>query len=265
MFGPALFFAVLLLSSLGTPAAGQTIRGRVLDATSGEIVPAAAVTVLGPDERPAGRTHTGRDGSFVLPLRGSGAYRLRAERTGYQPTLSQVLEVGARETLEVELRLSAEPLKVEPLTVTGRRTPPRVPALEMNGFYRREQQGSGHHLRREDLERQSNTNLAQVLDRIPGTYVYRDKHGRQYLSFSRAQSVGTFSRAQRKQTDICLPKIYLDGSLITYVLEGPTINDFVQPEQVEAIELYRSASEVPIEYNSNAACGVILLWTRTRS
>jgi hypothetical protein len=32
---------------------------------------------------------------------------------------------------------------------------------------------------------------------------------------------------------------------------------------LDAVEVYRSAAEVPVEYGgSNAGCGVILLWSR---
>ena len=100
--------------------------------------------------------------------------------------------------------------------------------------------------------------------RPSGTDALARLGGQGHLSFSRAQTVGTLNRAQRGQKDICLPNVYLDGSSVAYVVDGPTINDFVQPERLEAVEIYRSASEIPVEYNSNAACGVILLWTRAR-
>jgi outer membrane receptor for ferrienterochelin and colicin len=41
------------------------------------------------------------------------------------------------------------------------------------------------------------------------------------------------------------------------------INSVVDPDQVEAIEVFRGPSEIPAQYNdNNSQCGVILIWTR---
>ncbi len=38
----------------------------------------------------------------------------------------------------------------------------------------------------------------------------------------------------------------------------------IHPIDIEAIEVYRTPAEIPAQYNTggNAACGVILIWTR---
>ncbi|RMH14199.1 MAG: hypothetical protein D6701_11515, partial [Gemmatimonadetes bacterium] len=39
--------------------------------------------------------------------------------------------------------------------------------------------------------------------------------------------------------------------------------DLIRPEDIEAIEVYRGASEVPAEFGgSDAGCGAIVIWTR---
>ena len=68
----------------------------------------------------------------------------------------------------------------------------------------------------------------------------------------------------------CFMAVYLDGALFW----SPDMGDFAQPPDLskfnpldlEAVEVYRSAAELPIEYGgTNAACGVVLLWTRIGS
>lgn len=253
----------LLLATSGAPLAAQVIQGRVVDAASSQGVAEAVVTAIGPNQRPVERVRTGADGTFVIRLRAPGAYQLQGERVGYRPTRSGALEVEVRQTVDVVINLSAEPLTIEALRVTGRRQPPKSPALENHGFYRREAAGFGEFLRREDIERYPNQNIAQVLDRVPGTRLHVDRRGRQQISFARAQTAGTISRAQRGDTGPCLPKVYINGLRLAYG-PGMDINDVVNPEQVEAVELYRSPSETPQEFNdSDAACGVIAIWTRT--
>jgi hypothetical protein len=60
----------------------------------------------------------------------------------------------------------------------------------------------------------------------------------------------------------CLPMVYLDGMK----LGRGNINDVVLPEDLLGVEAYMSAARVPAQYGgSDAACGVILLWTRMKS
>ena len=42
------------------------------------------------------------------------------------------------------------------------------------------------------------------------------------------------------------------------------VNSYISPEEVEAVEVYTGASELPAQFNAtayNARCGVILIWT----
>jgi hypothetical protein len=236
-----------LLGILAAPLAAQVVRGKVLDAASGEPVAQAEVTAATLGGRGAGRARSAADGTFTLELRAPGTFRLRAERTGYRPTTTDSVAVDVRETLEVELRLSATAVGIEPLRVTARVAPPHRRSLELNGVYDRARDGFGRRLFREDIERQSNMSLGQVLARVNGT--------------NRVQS-GPFEYILFGRSAHCLPNLYVDGSRMAY--GGRTdINSVVTPGQIEAVELYSSAASVPLQYGgSNAACGVILIWTR---
>lgn len=276
--------ALLPLLAIATPTSAQVVRGKVLDAATGDPVPQAEVTASTVEGRGAGRARAGADGTFTLDLRAAGTIRLRAQRSGYRPTLTDALPVDARETLEVELRLSATAVAIEPLRVTARVAPPRRRSLEMAGVYDRERAGFGRRLFREDLERQSNLNLGQILGRVQGTT--RVQHGPfEYIYFSRSMQTGTQMPSpgpgrvapgpatllqprssvsgQQNPGQYCLPLLFIDGTRAAY---GPRndINSLVRPEQIEAVEFYSSAANIPVQYNtSGSACGVILIWTRS--
>ena len=88
----------------------------------------------------------------------------------------------------------------------------------------------------------------------------------------------------------CHPRVYVDGLIVilgdarvrgtdiygfpeqpTEVRADPAdrpeiaLDDFVMPQDVEAIEVYRRASEVPAHFGGMSTatqCGVIAIWTR---
>jgi outer membrane receptor for Fe3+-dicitrate len=247
-----------LAAALAAPLSAQTIRGRVVDARTGEAVAEASIAAVTREGRGAGQARTGADGKFTLPLRAAGEMRLRVERTGYRATLSDTRLVAARETLDVDVSISTAPLTLAPLRVNARVAPLRRRSLEMSGVYDRERAGFGQRLFREDLDRQSNMNLGQVLARVNGTT--RMQNGPfEYIVFSRSMPNGTREKAAGRY---CLPTLFIDGTLAAYG-GSADINSLVTPGQIEAVELYSSAANIPLQYNGpNSGCGVILIWTR---
>ncbi|MFL5385974.1 MAG: carboxypeptidase regulatory-like domain-containing protein [Longimicrobiaceae bacterium] len=267
---PLLRLLPLAASLLATPLPAQILRGKVLDAATGAGVPAVAVRALTPEGRDVGHDRTGADGTFSFQLRVPATVRIEAQRTGYRPTMTGELPVGLRETVDVEVRLSAAAIAIEPLRVTARVQPPRRRSLELSGFYERERRGIGEYLRREDIERRSNMNLAHVLSRVPGAailysgtreYIYFPRNGGPGLG--RTRSTGGRAPARwGPPANSCLPRLFLDGVRVTYDVDND-INAIVDPVAVEAIEVFRGPSEIPVEYNdNNSRCGVILVWTR---
>lgn len=257
---PRMLAGLILVVLLAAPLAAhaQAVEGRLVDDGTGEAVAQGRVALMRADGRVVGRARTEEDGTFRIAAAAAGVYRIRGERAGYAPSASGIFDLAAGEVVEVDLRLSAAPLQVEPLTITARRLPPRVAVLEQRGFYRRETRGLGRFVRRDQIERQANINLGQVLDRVSGVQIEHDRFGKQYIYFPRAQ-------ASRVHEGLCLPVLYVDGLRMEYSTGdlGLDINASVTPESVEALEVYRGVSEIPAEFNNGeAACGAIVIWTR---
>jgi hypothetical protein len=56
----------------------------------------------------------------------------------------------------------------------------------------------------------------------------------------------------------CAVQLYVDG----HYYPGGRVDDF-RPVEVEGIEIYRSASEIPAAFRGrDSMCGVIAIWTR---
>ncbi|HEX8455318.1 MAG TPA: TonB-dependent receptor [Longimicrobium sp.] len=251
-----LAFSALLLM-LATPAAAQVLSGRVLDAADGQPVPQARITVVNAEGRTVARTTSAENGTFSMHIRVTDPVRLRAERTGYSATVTQPVQVGILETLQVDVRMAVQALSVEPLTVVGRIQPKRRASLELSGFYDREARGLGRFLRREEIERYANADIAQVVDRMPGT----TRIGYNIV-LDRSSMVGSIYRSQtRGSVSQCLPQVYLDGNRVAYDRSG--LAGMALPEHLEAVEVFSGSSQIPLQYSgSDSACGVILLWTR---
>jgi hypothetical protein len=111
--------AALVILFIPIPAAGQVLRGRVIDAESGAVVPLARVVVTGTGQRTR-RTVTAADGRFLVRLRRGGSFRVQVARAGYAETRTRALAVGPRDTVDVDVRVSAVALRLDPVTVTAR-------------------------------------------------------------------------------------------------------------------------------------------------
>lgn len=230
------------------PLAAQVIRGTVRDAAGNQPVPEAQVQALDARDRVVARARSGADGWFEIEIEEPGEYRLRAQRVGYQPTTSGPIAVEWAEVVDVDLRVSNAPLAVEAITVNARRAPPRVPALDRNGFYDRQRVGLGRFVSRTDIERAMPRELSDVLRRLPGIRVIPGRFGKNYVAMTRGGGA-------------CAPKVFLDGAPMQGT--GP-IDDLIEPLHVEAVEVYRGASEIPAQFGgATSACGVIVIWTRT--
>jgi hypothetical protein len=63
----------------------------------------------------------------------------------------------------------------------------------------------------------------------------------------------------------CPVQIFVDGMLATRSTGGGdvTVDDLAQPQDVEAIEIFKGLASVPAEFlNRQSRCGVIAIWTK---
>ncbi|HEX6306764.1 MAG TPA: carboxypeptidase regulatory-like domain-containing protein [Longimicrobiales bacterium] len=92
--GRTALFALLLLGIASRPLHAQVVVGRLIDTSANRPIAAAFVQLLdSAGVRRAGAL-TDSAGQFTLRANAPGAYRLRAERLGYEPVTSPVLQLG---------------------------------------------------------------------------------------------------------------------------------------------------------------------------
>jgi Carboxypeptidase regulatory-like domain len=237
----AVGLAAALAGLLPGPQAafGQAaLRGRVVDSETGVAIAKAAVRIAGDS------THytTDSTGRFeARDLRG-GTVEVTLEAPGYA---KKDLRVAVPLTGGVELTFALDftGFKLPEIVVAGRveQLAPRY-----TNFEQRRQRGMGAFLRWDDLLKKGSNSVGDALRTVRGVKIQCDQR--------------TFEcSAAMARSPTCHPTWWVDGVQVHSFDENTPVRD------VYGIEIYRGPGEVPGEFGgSDAACGVIALWTKSR-
>ena len=259
---PRFMLPALALGTLAAGAAAQkapkplpVMRGAIQD-TLGQAIEGAQVEIIGLDR--------------VATTPGSGAYRFDgikpgkywviARRIGYQP-LKAALTFVPGDDRQIVFQLVPLPYNLPEVKVRAENK--KWERQYRDFVWRSRSSQRGHFLTRDDIEHSHTTFLGDAVRRyLPFvsseaffTPFYPDPFarvgGREGMGW--ASSRASFDRA-------CSPAVSLNGVPPT---SGWAVNDF-RPDDVEAVEVYRSGSHVPIEFLNygGAPCGLVVVWTR---
>lgn len=247
--------SVLLLANVFATAfpaaesAAQAIRGRLVDDSTGIAVPGAIISLLDASGGLLAATHSDSGGEFQLSPRGEGRYRLRARVVGYMDATTELIELGAADSIEVRFVVSRDVVLLEPIEVTAK-SRPLISGMSMAGYHERRAKGLGYALTREDIDKRHARAVSDLLRMVPGVRV-DGRFGDTHVSIPGA--------GQRMRSE-CPVKVLVDGIEFRW---GSTTIDDISTHDIEAIEVFRNLAELPPEMGGNDAdCGVIAIWTR---
>lgn len=229
-------FVLSLVTALVTPGGGAaaqegtaSIVGRLVDRQSRTPIGGATVVLVGT----GATTSSDSAGRFRYTGLVPGAHQLEVRAIGYAQTVWWV-RVGAGEQTGV-FELDAEPYELPGVAVEAHGL--------LAGFERRRELGMGHFFTRAEIEQRHATTLSQLMRGVPGVQT----------SCRQGSCVIQMSRSPRG----CRPEYYLDGFPGSFAV-GP---DFPLMG-VYGIEVYRTASETPIEFRKpELRCGVVVIWS----
>lgn len=273
---------LLMLAPAGVRSAGaQHLRGHLLDLQSSEAIPAGMVMLQTLDGATIAASLTNDDGAWHLTAPGAGEYLVSARRIGYQPWTAGPVKVEADGDMVFEFRLRRLPAMLGATQVIARSTQRN---LELAGFYDRQRADFGHFITPEAIERRKPARITDLLLGVPGVRL---------VSVSSGSAGGLHVQLRAGNLSpggVCKPRVYVDGIIFArgdarpisdddpnpaterYIEEqlqrmdhGLSLDDIGPPSDIAAIEIYRTASQVPVQFGGasiETSCGVIVIWTR---
>ena len=240
---------IMLLCALGSSHLGaQSIRGRVVDDSTGDPLRGVLVEVLRSDALAS----TDLTGTFLLQLSRPGLVRLRLTLPAYAPLESDTIRVVTGLTATVLLRMRSTAIPLEPIVAEA------DARGRASGFYERARQpGFGRFITRADIStRPATSRTTELLRGLPGIEILPVRRPRSASTINTVVMSGTMGR--------CQPAIYIDGAPVKQFPESG-LDDFLKPDMIEGVEIYNRSASAPAFLTAPPTCGVVAFWTRTGS
>jgi hypothetical protein len=247
----------LLASSL---AAQSVLTGTVRADSSGRPLAGVEVVIVGSQWR----TLTDGSGRYWIPMLPAGRRLALFRSVGFRPVQEWVV-LGSADTVWSNVLLIPQAVRLDSIVVTASPDQPR--GLGLEAFEERRRLGFGRFIDSATLRRNEHVPLVQLLGRLQG------------IEFARVPGeTGQIAAksARRQVGGPCFMQVILDGVVLyrsvapagvqSNALLGinpPTDLQMFSVAGLAAVEVYRGASETPIEFGgSGAGCGTVVLWTR---
>ncbi|HKT08288.1 MAG TPA: carboxypeptidase regulatory-like domain-containing protein [Gemmatimonadaceae bacterium] len=222
------------------PLGSAVLTGHVTS-TEGKPLEGAMVLLLGTQLS----ARSNADGAFRLTGLPAGTQSVEVREIGYSPKRFAVdLTPHRPSTLTAMLDERTQVLKT--MEITAKR------GSEIAGFDQRKRSGLGYYMDRDQIEKSASISTTDLFRQVPGLTVAWDGQGYQ-VQVNRTSNAG-----------MCPVAYYIDGS--PFLSLGDDIDQIVRPEDIAAIEVYKSSAETPMQFQGSdgGPCGTIVIWTKRR-
>jgi hypothetical protein len=257
--------ALLLLPCASSLAAQAVMMGTAIEDSTRRPIAGVEVILEGTKKQ----TTTDGSGRFLLNDLPTGNKVVLFRFVGYRPQRVRVM-LNKTDTTRVEAVLVSDRVRLEPIVVTG--APDRPRGIGREAFEERRKLGFGKFMDTTELRHRGYARMSDVLASMG---VYMIQHQDKVSDGARGPLEMRAASTRRSGLDLAGPSpcwmgVILDGVTLYKAVSTGTVSNFPPPDfrkdfsidNMEAIEVYRSASEVPMEFGGNSAsCGVIVLWT----
>lgn len=212
--------------------------------SDGRIIAGASVSVL----RAEAVATTNSDGRFFLTGLPAGSQTLSVRALGFVPARITVHLMTGTARNHTQVSLTSLKAYLDTIRVTAT----RVYTSDVNGFESRKRAGQGHYIDRDQIERRHAVLPSDLLRMLPRVEVASSGTGwfGKVVAFR-----NPFGRGY------CRPDLWLDGVL--FKSGDMEIDEIVNPDHVEAIEVYTKPGLAPVQFTNNmSGCGSIVVWLR---
>jgi hypothetical protein len=241
------------------------MHGRVTN-SAGAPVPGVQLRLipLGGDASDARAATSDSAGAFAWTGLSGGRYQLSARRLGFLP-VSVSFDLVDGVDRQATIQLTAVQRLDTVRTQTNSLTPARYgTSSRMDEFYRRMNEGNGKFITREEIDAAVAISSGDLLRRVPGLTVAMTTNGdgtpRVQVNAigCRMAEIGAKTGADNGDGwgNVAL---YVNGVMVRGD-RGETLA-MMPPSEIEALEIYRSPTELPAEAVGNA-CAAVYVWTR---
>lgn len=175
----------------------------------------------------------------------SGPLHLVVNLFGFASDSAMVRIRAGRGHME-SFALEEQPIPIEGIDVTVEDRSEQLDVLR--GFRERRERGLGYFLTRAEIEDSGTKDLSNLLHMVPGLRTTPSQFGQSEMRAARTPV-----------TRQCHMKVYMDG--MRYRNPGDVVG--IPTADIQAIEVYRSRSELPAQFaDLDTNCGAIVIWTR---
>ena len=232
--------------AFGVRAEAQTIRGTLKDRETDQPVRFGLVVMLTERGDSVAATLTNASGRFSLSSREPGGFYLKASALAYRETTVGIFDLDRGGEMTLEFRIFANPINLGGILINAPGGV-RPGALIANGFFDRMQSGLGRFFPPAELQKSMVLRTSDVFFGIPRVSVLPEGLGNRIKMSS--------------PTGECDPPLWVDGVPLA---GGASDENFPSMSVIEAIEVYRGGSELPLQWGGTTAqgCGAIVVWTK---
>jgi hypothetical protein len=192
-------------------------------------------------------TSSDSSGAFRLAGLPAGRLRLVARRVGYAPATFE-LDLPPDGTVHVAIRMGRTATVLGTVVVRAEGGEVDVGLLQ-EGFYDRRRKAHGIFLSPADVQRRETARASALLRDVPNVTV-RNAGAGQVVPLARSLRGG-----------YCQLDVWVDGYYAP-MLGTLSFDDVVSLNNLKAIEVYRTARDVPARFQrTDNDCGAVLVWT----
>jgi hypothetical protein len=259
-----LLIAGVAIIAFASPTDAQTIAGTVVERLSRLPVRNAGIVLIDSHNRIRNAVLTDSLGRFHVSAPTSGTYRLSFQRAGLATLTVEKIAISASQTAIVDTALTVATV-LPNVTVSGVAETSALPGNphRLDDFYRRKAMGNGVFLTKSDIDDHANAYTQELFSHIAGLKVRT--HGSEWFLRSQRCSgrgipgldAGALGGSIAGPDPKLEPMVFIDGHRVQ---DFKMLYELV-PSQIEAIEVYQGAAELPAEARGDA-CFAIFVWLR---